>query len=124
MSSHNSHHQQIYISNRVYLKHNVMAELEKIQFGLCMPEGLVKTASRKLFSACEPRMLLKKKVQQFFYGYFSENKRTTGNLVNTFHCSGADVRNLSRSLHEAASVVNTLCHPNSVDILQFVNMSG
>lgn len=113
--SHNSHHQQIYISNKIYLKHNVMAELEKIQFGLCTPEGLVKRASGKLFSAGEPRMLLQKKPSRFFYSYFSAYKRTTGNLVNTFHCGGADMRNQSHSLHEAASVVNTLCHSNSVD---------
>lgn len=112
---HNSHHQQISISNRIYLTHNVMAE--KIQCGLCMPEGLVRTASGKMFSACEPRMLLgkKKSPTSVFYSYFSEYKRTMSNLVDTFHCSGADMRNPSCSRHEAASAVNTVCHPDTAD---------
>lgn len=115
---HNSHHQQTYINNRIYLKHNVMAELEKIQSDVCTP-GLVKMASGELFSAREPRTPLQECCPKnspawvFLHGYFSEYQYTTGNLVNTFHSGGADMRNQSHSLHEAASVVNTLCHPNA-----------
>lgn len=75
----------------------------------------MRTASGKLFSACEPRMLLgekKKSPSSVFYSYFSEYKCTVGNLVDTFHCSGADMRNPSHSLHEAASAVN---HPDTAD---------
>lgn len=83
--SHSSHLQQVYIGNRTYLKHNVMAELEKIQFGLCMPEGLVKTASGKLFPACEPRMLLKRKPSSCFTVIFQNTNapRVTLSTLST-----------------------------------------
>lgn len=65
-----------------------MAELEIIQFGLFMSEKLVKTASGKLFSACEPRMLLGKKTNRFFKVIFQNTKapQVTLSTLSTVVC--------------------------------------
>lgn len=55
-SSHNSHY-QIYTSNRVFIPETQnIGRAAKILPGSCMPGGLVKLASGKLFSACGQRV--------------------------------------------------------------------
>lgn len=105
--SYNPHHQ---ISIRIYLKH-VMAELRKSSLAsVCQDlwKHQVESCLQLVNQDCCWKNTNNPAGCFFFIVMFLEYKGTTGDLVNTFHCSAADRRDQSPS----ASVVTTL-HLNS-----------
>lgn len=121
--SYNPHH-QIYIRNRIYLKH-VMAELRKSSLASVLQDlWKHQVESCLLFVNQDCCWKKTKQPSSCFFLYivmFSEYKGTTGDLVNTQHCGAADRTDQSPS----ASAVTTL-HLNSTGTsyrLQYIGIT-